>query len=415
MTLLQDIINNDPLLKLRDLSQYRGSPQSTDDAAPKTDSPTTSATSMASTIPTAGDTTSSSGLGYTAEDLMSKALSIQDKLNKLAQEEADKASFRFSDTTDDGGGLTDYDPDKEMRDAYNRLLRLHQSEIDATNVAYDQLVSQARLEGQGRLGSQRAMAARGGLLGSDFAASQKSNIQKYNTGIVRGLQAERNAAIGNILGRVKSSALQEIQLKNEARKQEVDEYIKFLSPEAKRARRNEMVQDWAAQLIASGYDVEDFSDEEWEVMLKGSDVSKYEMAAGVAQLKAAEGGGDTHTLKPGEVLVDSSGREIARGNDEPVVLKEGDVVLDADGNVVTKINKTATPRSSSGAGGDLYTADDIPGDIRADLWDDAKAGIDINSLVQLYPEVSESYIQDVVDEQGPEVQDEPWWSKIWGD
>ena len=81
------------------------------------------------------------------------------------------------------------------------------------------MLNQARLEGQGRLGSTRAISARSGLLGSDFGSAQKEKILWYNSDVNSGIQAERSAKIGTILGRVRQSVLDEIKLKNDARQQ----------------------------------------------------------------------------------------------------------------------------------------------------------------------------------------------------
>lgn len=119
-------------------------------------------------------------------------------------------------------------PDEES-DILRRQMRLFQTEIDATNEIYDQMLRERQMEGEGRLGSQRAIAARGGLLGSDFAGAQKDRVLSYNADIEGGVQAERTAKIGEIMGLARQAAADEIALKNQYRSQEADDYLTDLA------------------------------------------------------------------------------------------------------------------------------------------------------------------------------------------
>lgn len=64
--------------------------------------------------------------------------------------------------------------------AYQKKLKQYQAEIDATNNIYAQILADTKQQGMGRLGSSRAIQARGGLLGSDFGAAQTDTIGKSN-------------------------------------------------------------------------------------------------------------------------------------------------------------------------------------------------------------------------------------------
>ena len=146
------------------------------------------------------------------------------------------------------------------QDVMRNQMRLFQSEIDATNQIYDQMLNQARLEGTGRLGSQRAMSARGGLLGSDFAGAQKATVQDFNTGIERGIQAERAAAIGAIMGNVRSSVQQQLAEKRQARQQGAENYLNWLANSEQ--RRNQNASLIAQDLLLQGIDPTTLSEEE---------------------------------------------------------------------------------------------------------------------------------------------------------
>jgi len=153
----------------------------------------------------------------TLNNIKSEALRIQDILNEQTAGTEEAGGDFYTSDFQDGPAYEPFDEDAARRAAIRNQTRLYQAEIDATNQVYDQLLNEARIEGRGRIGSQRAIAARGGLLGSDFAGAQKQRVQDFNTDINRGIQAERVAAIGAIEGRIRESVQQELQGKREAR------------------------------------------------------------------------------------------------------------------------------------------------------------------------------------------------------
>lgn len=182
--------------------------------------------------------------------------------------------------------FTPFDEDRARRQSIRDQLKLHQAEIDATNQIFDQQLDQARVEGLGRLGSQRATSARSGVLGSDFGAAQKEKVLGFNKDIARGLQAERVAAIGSIMSRVRSSAQAELTEKREARAQGAQEYLDFLArgDERKANNTNQIVGD----LIAQGVNPNEMDEKELKTILEGSSVSVNDVIAGYAQAKFAQ-------------------------------------------------------------------------------------------------------------------------------
>ena len=78
-----------------------------------------------------------------------------------------------------------------QRDIFNSQLNLYQGQIDATNQIYAQKLGEAKTQGVSNLGSGRAIQARSGLLGSDFASSQNADITAQNTEIGRASCRER--------------------------------------------------------------------------------------------------------------------------------------------------------------------------------------------------------------------------------
>lgn len=194
-------------------------------------------------------------------------------------------------------------------DIYRRMLRLYQKEIDATNQMYDQMVNTARIEGEGRLGSQAAMGARAGILGSDFANAQEQKVRGYNSDIVHGIQAERSARINSIMGFARKSAADEIAAKNLARRQGAESYLKYLA--GKTERKSENMNKLAGALLAQGIDPSELDEKQLNEIATQFDTTKDEIISSYAIYKASQSSGDQFTLGPGESRFDSSGNLLA--------------------------------------------------------------------------------------------------------
>lgn len=280
------------------------------------------------------------------ESLLGQVQGLQGQVDKIrTMEEALAAgrggpvigSFEEEQTVDP------FDDERARKQAQRDQLRLHQAEIDATNQIYDEQLRVARLEGEGRIGSTRAIGARGGILGSDFAGAQKAGQQSANTAEQRAIGAERSAKIGSIMGRVRSSVLAQMEEKRAAYTLGADALLANISGQSKAKEAN--VNQFAGDLIAQGFDIADLDEEELKAFASEAGVTTQDLIAGYARAQASQQKeeGDPFTLKEGEQRFDAEGNLVASGKDKKVVLKEGDVVLDAEGNVVRKVAKTKAP------------------------------------------------------------------------
>jgi len=118
------------------------------------------------------------------------------------------------------------------------ILGRFQSEIDAYNRIYGEKLAEAKRQGLGRLGSGRAIQARSGTLGSDFANTQNEDISQYNRGIEGSVQAELGAKIGEIMRTGESLAAAEIAEKRKAQTEGVGKYLEFLGKKTERVQSN---------------------------------------------------------------------------------------------------------------------------------------------------------------------------------
>lgn len=176
-----------------------------------------SATMVPPTMPTLSNTNTQAPVTTTSlptnfqselNNIKTQAEAIQSKLNEPT------VGQTFNNAGIDYSNIPTYDELYGGKIDENKVRRqqakLFQREIDATNQVYDQLLRDARQQNLGSLGSQRAMAARGGLLGSDFGAAQEQKVQQQGNEIIGALQAERTAKIGAIQGNVRTAVADEL-------------------------------------------------------------------------------------------------------------------------------------------------------------------------------------------------------------
>ena len=177
-------------------------------------------------------------------------------------------------------------PAVDERQIRRDTMRRFQGEIDATNRLYDTMVNEARIEGRDRLGGQRAISARGGALGSDFAASQKEEVLGANRDIISGINAERSAKISSILGLGRASAVEEIRLKTEARQQGIENYTAYLAGQVE--RDNGKLAGLSAELIRLGMDPNEMSADEIAEVAEQYGLSENKIKQHYSETLAAE-------------------------------------------------------------------------------------------------------------------------------
>ena len=311
----------------------------------------------------------------TLAGIKTEALRIQDILNT-------RQNFDLSSGQTAEPEFQPFDENKARKDAQRNQLSLYQAEIDATNQVYDQLLNEARLQGQGRLGSQRASAARGGLLGSDFAGSQKDKVQGFNTDINRGIGAERSAAIGAIMGNVRSSVQTEIKDKREARQAGANEYLDFLTRGDERRDNNAAL--FANDFLSQGQDPSDFSDEELTEMLQGSGVSKADLIRNYSSaVSSSEASGAETALKTRKTEAEIAKLTAQAEAEGFVSIGDGSILYNANTGEQIENPKNFAPKSGGGGGSSFSATEQQT--LSAGGWGEAdfahlEAGVKENGL-----------------------------------
>lgn len=178
--------------------------------------------------------------------------------------------------------LNAYNQTIDPQAAYDEQVKQRQAQIDATNAMYRDQLNQARIRGQGRIGSGTAMQARGGLLGSDFWAAQTNAIQDTNTQVENSIEQERLVAVNQILSQAQQDATAEIAAKRLAKEAGGKAYLEYLSGASERKAGKTTK---AAQLLLSlGKSPQDISDEE----LKQAGISRQDLTMEYTAGKSAQ-------------------------------------------------------------------------------------------------------------------------------
>lgn len=139
-------------------------------------------------------------------------------------------------------------------------LRQFQAEIDATNALYADKLNQAKLTGAGRVGSDTAIQARRGLLGSDFGATQTNSINEGNNQIYNSIGDEKATAVQAILGKAKQAAVDAIAARTKAIGEGLDGHLKYLSEAGERKKTN--AQNAAAFIYSQKFSPDQLTPEE---------------------------------------------------------------------------------------------------------------------------------------------------------
>jgi len=233
--------------------------------------------------------------------------------------------------------------DRDQRAILRRQTQMFQGEIDATNQVYDQIYRQTQQQGEGRLGSNAAISGRSGLLGSDFGQARTDGIMTDNNQQLNGVLAEKQAKIGAIMGKVRTSVADELNAKRTAQKDSADALIKFNSEKASRKTNN--LNKLVSSMLDQGVDLSEVTPEDIKAIQDQTGLTKSEIAAQFASEKAtrasAQAKADLETRK--------TESEINKNNDRAFTLSEGGARYDANGNMIASRAKTFAPDSGAAA------------------------------------------------------------------
>ena len=280
----------------------------------------------------------------------------------------------------------------------NQTLSQFQAEIDATNSLYADRLKAAQEVGAGRLGSDTAIQARRGLLGSDFGAARTDTTVNQNTTNYNTIENEKATAISNILANARKEADARIAAKNSAIASGLPGHLEFLksaqaSKEANATKAAQSIydqnfkpEDLTTDTLKStaelwGIKPEDIKSAYVTVKNTG-DAAKAQKAAEDAKNKAA----GMKVIPTGSTLVDSNGNVIARGTPKASVATKTNITPFKSGVAVFSPQQmtdfSTTLEASKGA--DNYVNPDIYQQAY-EAWVDPKVGGLAKDFLLKYP------------------------------
>lgn len=287
-------------------------------------------------------------IGETLTGIKNEALRIQDVLNRRQAQEKGIGDITF----DTGPSYEEvYAPVDEEAIRRNQM-KLFQSEINATNKLYDEMLGQERMRGLGRLGTQRAISARGGLLGSDFGEAQRANVEGINVGQENLIQAERQAKIGSIMGTMRKAVADEIAAKRAARKEDAESYIAFLASAKERRQNNANLA--ASALLSAELDPTTMAPAELDAIAKEAGLKTQDIILAYQTAKAGAESAGLESRKT-QAEIDKIEADIAKG--KLVTIGEGTMLYNTETGETFKNPKTYAPGTGSAATKDYLTTD----------------------------------------------------------
>jgi hypothetical protein len=167
----------------------------------------------------------------------------------------------------DAYNLSQFNTDLNPDTIYNNKLKEYQAQIDSINNVYADQLSQARVQGQGRIESRQFAQGRAGQIGSGTGEAGVNAVQDANRQIENSIMIEKANAIASIYGKVREGAAEDLKAKTKAKKEGADALLAELAaaPERKKKR----VTDIISQLVSQNVDISEMTEEEKNSYIKG--------------------------------------------------------------------------------------------------------------------------------------------------
>lgn len=227
-----------------------------------------------------------------------------------------------------------------------------QDRINAVNQVYDTQLAEAKRVGEGRVGSGTAVLASRGLAGSMRGEAIKENVLGVNQRIEGSIQAERNAAVQDLLSEAGNFATKEAQRKRDAINAGGKAYLEFIKGEETRA--SEGISTIAASFINQGIDPSTLGPLELDSIAKQLGVSTQNIIATYQQSKrqqdalAAEA--EAKALRDGDPLIERFQFAKTNGYTGDFLQYQKEVANLKDVPAKTSTKKSSGSSSDSGAG-----------------------------------------------------------------
>lgn len=252
----------------------------------------------------------------------------------LTQTEQDINAF----AGDARGNATAPVNEQEIRD---RIAKQLQAETDALNRIYDEKLRVARIGGESALGSNAAISARRGLLGSDFGTAQNQKILDNNAEVYGGIDAERGAAIAALTSKGAAMIRDEIAQKNELKRQSTADYITFLGQQE--TRRTTRAKDAATRALSANIDLSSLDTASIKAIADSYQISPDALLTEYTSAKAAK---DKAKLEADKAAADLKEKQLEAEKKRYITLADGVTLYDpTTGKIVAENPKNFAPKA----------------------------------------------------------------------
>ena len=248
--------------------------------------------------------------------------------NKTPQQIAEEEALRRVKDYNDSQANTDTNYENIMRDT----LRQFQGEIDATNQVYADKLRVAGIQGQSRLGQQRAENFNAGAVNSSFGNAAQDRTQSYNNDVEAGIQAQKLQSLAQIENSARELGNRYYEQKKAAKESGLAGYLENIKSAG--TQKQSIATDIATNMLNSGLTVDEISPAKLELIAKNAGVPLQQIKTTFKALK------DAKEKEAAEAAL--------KGQFD---LSEGQARYDAKGNMIASRAKTYAPKSCDSGGG----------------------------------------------------------------
>lgn len=185
--------------------------------------------------------------------------------------------------------------EKAIRD---NIRNQYNAQFDALRIAASSKIQDVRKAQEGQMGQARAIQARSGTLGSNFAGAENDTISKNSDEQVAMINEEVNAKIAFLMGQSEQDYSAQIAAAREAKKAGADEYIKYMNE--RDSVKKTQVSNLAKMFAAQGIDPKTLTSDEISKLQKAYGVNFDSFKTLVETESSALAEKDTFNLSDGQ-------------------------------------------------------------------------------------------------------------------
>lgn len=168
---------------------------------------------------------------------------------------------------------------------YQDTLRQFQGEVDATNQIIAERLRQAQLQGQNRIGQQRAEDFNAGAVGSSFGNAAKDRVLTNNAAVESGIMGEKLKMISDIESRARELGNKYYEQKKAAKEAGLTDYLTAIKGAG--AQKEAIASDIATSIYNSKLTTDEITPSKLDEIAKNAGVTVQSIKNAFATVKKA--------------------------------------------------------------------------------------------------------------------------------